>query len=227
MNNFYLIRNSNDEDKDQYLNYTKKILNKINNQFPMLKINNIINEFKNKTNYRLDLSKKSKTTRKKLMFNTFYETKSSTERNDIKKASKTLRINQNKNFFSQKNVNLNEENKTSEIKLFKKFEGDKNKDLHLKEKEKEKPIMKEMNKTNYFKKDLNKKYKNNNINKENKKNKTDMNKSSKNNLKKKYFQFNALTERSPKRNSNIKIINKLIGLGIIVNYVLTNRKEKK
>ena len=42
MNNFYLNRKEQDEEKDQYLTYSKKILNKINNQFPMLKINNII-----------------------------------------------------------------------------------------------------------------------------------------------------------------------------------------
>ena len=63
MNNFYLYKNTQGEENDQYLNYSKKILNKINNQFPMMKISNIIKEMsnnKNRTYYRMKTFRKSK-----------------------------------------------------------------------------------------------------------------------------------------------------------------------
>ena len=73
MNNFYLRRNNLDEDNDQYLTYTKKILNKINNHYPSLKINNIINEYNNKTNYHFNIV--SNKASRKSFINTFYDKK--------------------------------------------------------------------------------------------------------------------------------------------------------
>ena len=215
VNNFYLNRKEQDEEKDQYLTYSKKILNKINNQFPMLKINNIINEYNNKTNYRFNMIKRSKTIRKN-MFNTFHDNKSLNQNNRDKRQSLTLRIDKNINFFSDKNTIKNDENKLSQINIFKKYKEEmKNiidKDFKLKEKkEKQRLSLKEMNKTNTknFKKEINK----NNLNNNDNKGQKQIEKYRKS-IKKKDPEFNALTDRYVKRNSNVKLFNKLISLGI-------------
>ena len=215
VNNFYLNRKEQDEEKDQYLTYSKKILNKINNQFPMLKINNIINEYNNKTNYRFNMIKRSKTIRRN-MLNTFHDNKSVNQNIRDKRQSLTLRIDKNINFFSDKNINKNDENKLSEINIFKKYKEEmKNiidKDFKLKEKkEKQKLSLKEMNKNNNknFKKEINKNNLNNNDNKVQK-----QNEKYRKSIKKKDLEFNAITDRYSKRNSNVKLFNKLISLGI-------------
>ena len=222
VNNFYLNRKEQDEETDQYLTYSKKILNKINHQFPMLKIKNIIDDYNNKTNYRLNMYKRSKTIRKN-MFNTFYDNKSSNQNNRLRRQSQTLRIDKSKNFFTDKNINTNNENKLSEINIFKKYKEDiKNiidKDFKLKEKKEKKEKLnlkeKENKKTNNFKKEMNKNDINNNTNKEQKKiEKYRNSRNYRNSLNKKHSEFNAFTDRNTKRNSNVKLFNKLISLGI-------------
>jgi len=185
----------------------------------MLKIKNIIDDYNNKTNYRLNMYKRSKTIRKN-MFNTFYDNKSLNQNNRLKRQSQTLRIDKSKNFFTDKNINTNNENKLSEINIFKKYKEDiKNiidKDFKLKEK-KEKLNLKEKEnkKTNNFKKEMNKNDINNNTNKEHKKiEKYRNSRNYRNSLNKKHSEFNAFTDRNTKRNSNVKLFNKLISLGI-------------
>ena len=126
MNNFYLYTKSQDEEKDEFLNYSKKILNKINNQYPILKINNIIDS-SNKTSNNINIYNIRKERNK---FKTFYGNKSLTDRNNNilknehrnKSIKNTLKL--DKNFFNEKfdfNSN-NEDNKLSQVNIFKKFE---------------------------------------------------------------------------------------------------------
>ena len=119
MNNFYLYGNNKDADtdadNDQYLNYSKKILNKINNQFTFLKVNKILEELNNKTLRNKD---KKKTFR---MFNSVFNNNTLTERNDKKSQTDRNNFKLNRDgFFSNRNLDSNNENKMSGINIFKK-----------------------------------------------------------------------------------------------------------
>ena len=140
MNNFYLFKNTQGEENDQYLNYSKKILNKINNQFPMMKISNIIKEMsnnKNRTYYRMKTFRKSK--KEINISNSFNRRKSLTQRvkndglgintNNINntnnnKMNNNIGLKINKNFFVEKFKGLNDMPKVSEIKILKKISKD-------------------------------------------------------------------------------------------------------
>jgi len=200
MNNFYLHQKDTDEEKDQFLQYSKKILNKINHQYPSLKINNIINEYNNKTNYRFNINKKS--SKRNVRFNTFYG-----QKNLIKKISKDNLINKNilkinKNFFDENNDDLNDKNKPNEKKIIKKKSQNYNTKIKIDSNNQEKS---KSNKNNLFI-EL----------KRNIKYKTSRN----NNLK-----INPLTERNTNKSSNKLFVDKLLKIGLN-NKEINNLKEK-
>ena len=208
MINFYLYGKTKDEDNDQYLNYSKKLLSKINKESPPLKIKNIINDYNTKTIYRMNMEKRR--SQRINMFNTFYDNKSLTERNTDKNRSKTLRI--NKNFFKEKIKDLNDgQKKTIEIKIFNKYNKDTSKDIANSDTKQEK------------RKDSQEKYKDIDIMKEPKI--KSENKKRKKSLDKKVLEFIPLTDRNSKRNSDQKLINKLYSLGIEPTEI-NNIKEK-
>jgi len=228
MNNFYLYKNTQGEENDQYLNYSKKILNKINNQFPMMKISNIIKEMsnnKNRTYYRMKTFRKSK--KEINISNSFNRRKSLTQRvkndglgintNNINntnnnKMNKNIGLKINKNFFVEKFKGLNDMPKVSEIKILKKISEDiKNKkfssgDVKENEKNKKNPKEKKLSLFLGPKKSV-------------------KSKKSRNIVKKKEFEFIPLTERNTKRASNLKVFDKLTKIGINKNEI-NNIKEK-
>ena len=228
MNNFYLYKNTQGEENDQYLNYSKKILNKINNQFPMMKISNIIKEMsnnKNRTYYRMKTFRKSK--KEINISNSFNRRKSMTRRvkndglgintNNINntnnnKMNNNIGLKINKNFFVEKFKGLNDMPKVSEIKILKKISKDiKNKkfssgDIKENEKNKKNPKEKKLSLFLGPKKSV-------------------KSKKSRNIVKKKEFEFIPLTERNTKRASNLKVFDKLTKIGINKNEI-NNIKEK-
>ena len=201
MKYFYLYQNETDEEKDQFLNYSTKILNKINKQFPILKINNIIKEYNNKTNYRFNIAQKS--SKRNFRFNTFYGQKSLAKKifKDNLNNKNILKI--NKNFFDEKNEELNNKYKPNEIKIIKK---------------------KSQNYDTKIKMDINnqeksKSHKNSNLLIERTRNikyKTTRNND---------LQINPLTERNIMKSSNKKLFDKLLKFGLD-NKEINNIKEK-
>lgn len=228
MNNFYLYKNTQGEENDQYLNYSKKILNKINNQFPMMKISNIIKEMsnnKNRTYYRMKTFRKSK--KEINISNSFNRRKSMTQQvkndglgintNNINntnnnKMNNNIGLKINKNFFVEKFKGLNDMPKVSEIKILKKISKDiKNKKFSngdIKENEKNKINPKEKKLSLFLRPK-----------------KSVKSKKIRNVAKKKEFEFIPLTERNTKRASNLKIFDKLTKIGINKNEI-NNIKEK-
>lgn len=208
MNNFYLRRNNLDEDNDQYLTYTKKILNKINNHYPSLKINNIINEYNNKTNYHFNIV--SNKASRKSFINTFYDNKSLTERNNKENINNTNFLKYNKNFFYEKNKEkISNEQRLSEIKISKKYfkslSNKINEDYQILTPKEKEISRKESKKSEKMRSVTTRKpQKNMNI---------------------KTREFIPLTERNRKRNSNMKILDNLIKYGINKNEI-NNMKEK-
>jgi hypothetical protein len=208
MNNFYLRRNNLDEDNDQYLTYTKKILNKINNHYPSLKINNIINEYNNKTNYHFNIV--SNKASRKSFINTFYDNKSLTERNDKENINNTNFLKYNKNFFYEKNKEkISNDQRLSEIKISKKYfkslSNKINEDYQILT-PKEKEISRKESKKSEKMRSVTTRKPQKNMNVKN-------------------HEFIPLTERNRKRNSNIKILDNLIKYGINKNEI-NNMKEK-
>ena len=215
---FYLNQKNTDEEEDQYLNYSKKLLNKINKQYPSLKINNIIKDYNNQTTYRLNMEKK-RTQRIKTL-NGFYKDKNLTERNNTKNMSKTLKL--NKNFFKEKLNDLNNEHKIKEIKVFNKYNIDLNKD-------KNKVVIN--NSKNYFKGNSQENDKINIKNEYNKgkivkePNKNIKSPKNRNSINKRVIEFIPLTNRNTKGNLNQNFINKLFNLGMNEKEI-SNIKEK-
>ena len=213
MNNFYLYGNNKDADtdadNDQYLNYSKKILNKINNQFTFLKVNKILEELNNKTLRNKD---KKKTFR---MFNSVFNNNTLTERNDKKSQTErnNFKLNREK-FFSNRNLDSKNENKMSGINIFKKNVNNIDVGAGVETKKK----LKEDNKKLKLKLDpkITEKYRN-----------------SRNSPKKKIFGLNPLSERNSKRKLDKNFFNKLIELGLKDNEInnlkenLTETKVKK
>ena len=213
MNNFYLYGNNKDADtdadNDQYLNYSKKILNKINNQFTFLKVNKILEELNNKTLHNKD---KKKTFR---MFNSVFKNNILTERNDKKSQTDRNNFKLNRDgFFSNRNLDSNNENKMSGINIFKKNVNNISVGSVVETKKK----LKEDNKKLKLKLDpkITEKYRN-----------------SRNSPKKKIFGLNPLSERNSKRKLDKNFFNKLIELGLKDNEInnlkenLTETKVKK
>ena len=213
MNNFYLYGNNKDADtdadNDQYLNYSKKILNKINNQFTFLKVNKILEELNNKTLRNKD---KKKTFR---MFNSVFNNNTLTERNDKKSQTERNNFKLNRDgFFSNRNLDSNNENKMSGINIFKKNVNNIGVGSVVETKKKSK----EDNKKLKLKLDpkITEKYRN-----------------SRNSPKKKIFGLNPLSERNSKRKLDKNFFNKLIELGLKDNEInnlkenLTETKVKK
>ena len=213
MNNFYLYGNNKDADtdadNDQYLNYSKKILNKINNQFTFLKVNKILEELNNKTLRNKD---KKKTFR---MFNSVFNNNTLTERNDKKSQTErnNFKLNRDK-FFSNRNLDSKNENKMSGINIFKKNVNNIGVGSVVETKKK----LKEDNKKLKLKLDpkITEKYRN-----------------SRNSPKKKIFGLIPLSERNSKRKLDKNFFNKLIELGLKDNEInnlkenLTETKVKK
>ena len=213
MNNFYLYGNNKDADtdadNDQYLNYSKKILNKINNQFTFLKVNKILEELNNKTLRNKD---KKKTFR---MFNSVFNNNTLTERNDKKSQTErnNFKLNRDK-FFSNRNLDSKNENKMSGINIFKKNVNNIGVGSVVETKKK----LKEDNKKLKLKLDpkITEKYRN-----------------SRNSPKKKIFGLIPLSERNSKRKLDKNFFNKLIELGLKANEInnlkenLTETKVKK
>ena len=205
LNNFYLYINDKDVENDQYLNYSKKILNKINNQFTFIRVNNILEEFNNKTNYKNEKKK----TFKQNVFNNVLNNKSLTERNTKKSHTdrNILKLNREEFFKKGKILNLNDDNKMSGINILKKNINDNkviNSEIKRKEnikEEKKKPKLILVPKIN------------------------DKYKKSKNSLKKKVYGFIPLTERNEKRKFDKNIFNKLMKLGLEEKEI-NNFKEK-
>ena len=213
MNNFYLYGNNKDADtdadNDQYLNYSKKILNKINNQFTFLKVNKILEELNNKTLRNKD---KKKTFR---MFNSVFNNNTLTERNDKKSQTDRNNFKLNRDgFFSNRNLDSNNENKISGINIFKKNVNNIGVGAGVETKKK----LKEDNKKLKLKLDpkITEKYRN-----------------SRNSPKKKIFGLIPLSERNSKRKLDKNFFNKLIELGLKDNEInnlkenLTETKVKK
>ena len=215
MNNFYLYGNNKDADtdtdadNDQYLNYSKKILNKINNQFTFLKVNKILEELNNKTLRNKD---KKKTFR---MFNSVFKNNILTERNDKKSQTDRNNFKLNRDgFFSNRNLDSNNENKMSGINIFKKNVNNIGVGSVVETKKK----LKEDNKKLKLKLDpkITEKYRN-----------------SRNSPKKKIFGLIPLSERNSKRKLDKNFFNKLIELGLKDNEInnlkenLTETKVKK
>ena len=213
MNNFYLYGNNKDADtdadNDQYLNYSKKILNKINNQFTFLKVNKILEELNNKTLRNKD---KKKTFR---MFNSVFNNNTLTERNDKKSQTDRNNFKLNRDgFFSNRNLDSNNENKMSGINIFKKNVNNIGVGSVVEAKKK----LKEDNKKLKLKLDpkITEKYRN-----------------SRNSPKKKIFGLIPLSERNSKRKLDKNFFNKLIELGLKDNEInnlkenLTETKVKK
>ena len=213
MNNFYLYGNNKDADtdadNDQYLNYSKKILNKINNQFTFLKVNKILEELNNKTLRNKD---KKKTFR---MFNSVFNNNTLTERNDKKSQTERNNFKLNRDgFFSNRNLDSNNENKMSGINIFKKNVNNIGVGSVVETKKK----LKEDNKKLKLKLDpkITEKYRN-----------------SRNSPKKKIFGLIPLSERNSKRKLDKNFFNKLIELGLKDNEInnlkenLTETKVKK
>ena len=213
MNNFYLYGNNKDADtdadNDQYLNYSKKILNKINNQFTFLKVNKILEELNNKTLRNKD---KKKTFR---MFNSVFNNNTLTERNDKKSQTERNNFKLNRDgFFSNRNLDSNNENKMSGINIFKKNVNNIGVGSVVETKKKSK----EDNKKLKLKLDpkITEKYRN-----------------SRNSPKKKIFGLIPLSERNSKRKLDKNFFNKLIELGLKDNEInnlkenLTETKVKK
>ena len=213
MNNFYLYGNNKDADtdadNDQYLNYSKKILNKINNQFTFLKVNKILEELNNKTLRNKD---KKKTFR---MFNSVFNNNTLTERNDKKSQTDRNNFKLNRDgFFSSRNLDSKNENKMSGINIFKKNVNNIGVGSVVETKKK----LKEDNKKLKLKLDpkITEKYRN-----------------SRNSPKKKIFGLIPLSERNSKRKLDKNFFNKLIELGLKDNEInnlkenLTETKVKK
>jgi len=229
MKNFYLYQKECGEENDQYLNYSKKILNGINKQLPMMKISNIIQEMSNNKNNRTFHRMKTfkKPEKEIIISNSFERRKSVTQRikeplinfintnvnnnfdNNKNKNNGALKL--NKNFFEEKNTVVKEIPRVGEIKILKKISKD----------NKEKKMNKEKNIKNKIKK--NSKEKKLSLFPETKTN--IKNKKSRNNENKKDLEFIPLTERNIKRTSNIKLFDKLIKLGISKKEI-NNIKER-
>ena len=152
MKNFYLYQKECGEENDQYLNYSKKILNGINKQLPMMKISNIIQEMSNNKNNRTFHRMKTfkKPEKEIIISNSFERRKSVTQRikqplinfintnvnnnfDNNNKNNGALKL--NKNFFEEKNTVVKEISRVGEIKILKKISKD----------NKEKKISKEKN----------------------------------------------------------------------------------
>ena len=231
MKNFYLYQKECGEENDQYLNYSKKILNGINKQLPMMKISNIIQEMSNNKNNRTFHRMKTfkKPEKEIIISNSFERRKSVTQRikeplinfintnvnnnldNNKNKNNGALKL--NKNFFEEKNTVVKEIPRVGEIKILKKISKD----------NKEKKISKEKNIKNKNKIKKNSKEKKLSLFPETKTN--IKNKKSRNNENKKDLEFIPLTERNIKRTSNIKLFDKLIKLGISKKEI-NNIKER-
>ena len=227
MKNFYLNQKESEEENDQYLNYSKKILKGINKQFPMMKISNIITEMSNNKNNRTFHKMKTfkKPGKEIIISNSFGRRKSMTERikeplinyintninNNINNNKENDALKINKNFFEEKNKVNKEIPRVSEIKILKKISKsnkDKKNSKEKNTKNKNKIILKEK-KLSLFpepKKNI-------------------KNKKSRNSENKKALEYNPLTERNINRASNKKLYDKLIKLGMSKNEI-NNIKER-
>ena len=237
MNNFYLYQNEQEEENDQYLNYSKKVMNEINNQFPMLKISNIIKEMSDNENNNNNnrTYNKMKTFKKK--GEEIFKSNSGSKRKSLTQRVKGLDLGSINNI--KKNLNNNENiNNDQTLKLNTYFYEEKNKVIKDIPKVSEIQILKKISEDNEDNKDnIDEKINNdlkikNIINPKEKKlrlflepNKSIKSKKKKINVKKKDSEFIPLTERNINRASKIKIFDKLIKFGINRNE-LNNIKEK-